>query len=497
MNKYELYTALVTPTLENGNVDYQEFKRLIEYQILNGVDGIVIGGTTGLGCFHTDELDKMAQTAIDLSDNRIEIIVGISGNSLMSIKHNISKLNKLNIDGYLILTPYYITVSQDDLYEYYSKISEYCEHPIIIYHVPTRTSQKFLPETMVKCLLLPKVIGIKLASYDEDMLKFIKKRIKDKKLYLGSDTKINDMDMWFDGIISVFSNVNPLMIQESFNNFLVRNQLLKFLNKFSEYPNPVGVVTLMNIIGYSIGNLPFPFNEIKQSEKESLYNNYYKLINESNTVALIGDGKMGKILFDNLQDYNVKMFDIRKMDSECEKQLIKSKVIIDFSHPNSINNYMEMNFLNNPIFIIGTTGYETMDKIKKLSLNYPVLYDSNFSIGMSFIFHSLKEMRAIKKFDNYQFDIMEIHHKEKIDKPSGTAKKIKNILETSREVTSKRIKDIKGIHIVNCNGRYESLKIIHTLKDRNLIAEGVILGMKLLINKPNGLYSFEELIFSE
>lgn len=497
MGKYELYTAIVTPVLENGSVNYSEFRRLIDYQILSEVDGIVVGGTTGLGCLHIDELYEMSQVAIAQSEGKIKIIVGIAGNNLMTIKDTISKLNELNIDGYLVLTPYYITVSQDNLYKYYSVVSEYCKHPVIIYHVPNRTSQKFLPETMVRCLLLPNIMGIKLASYDENMLKTIREKIKNKKLYLGSDSKINDMSVWFDGIISVFSNIDPVLIKKAFNNYLTMRRLQEFLYQFNEYPNPAGIITLMNMTGYSIGKLPFPFFEMEQTEKEKLLSDYHKLKNENDIITIIGDGKMGKVLSDNLQEYNVVMLDIRKMNCEYEKRLLNSKVIIDFSHPSSISVYKKMKFLNKPIFIIGTTGYKTTDEIEKLSFDYPVLFDSNFSIGMSFLFYILKKMKNLKIFDDYKSNIMEVHHEGKLDKPSGTAIKIKNIIGTTEEISAKRVGNINGIHMVKFDGKFESLKMIHTLKNRNLIAEGVLIGMKLLLEKPKGLYSFEELVFGE
>lgn len=498
MDNYELYTALVTPVLANGEINYQELKKIIDNQIVNNVNGIVIGGTTGLGCLYQEKIFEVTSWVTKMYFGKIKIIVGIANNNFLVISEMITKLNKLKIDGYLVLTPHYLIVSQDDLYQYYKKITSICEHSVIIYHVPTRTSQTFLTETMIKCLSLPKIKGIKLASFDLNMIDMIKEQTINKKIYLGSDINIDQLENGFDGIISVFSNLNPKVMKKSFNNILIRNRLIDFFKKFNELPNPVGIISLMNELGYDIGNLPFPFSNVQNITSKTLVGNYKLLLEGQNDViTIIGKGRMGNALANSLSEYNLNLLDIRDMDETNIEKLINSKIIIDFSHPNSLNEYMNLDYQNNPIFIIGTTGYSSIENIKILGKKYPVLYDSNYSIGMTIMCYALSKIKNLKIAKNYVSSIVEVHHNKKIDKPSGTAIKIKNIIGSDSSITSKRIGDINGIHVVNFDDKFDSLKIIHKLKEREAIVKGVLLGMKLMLKKPIGLYNFEELIINE
>lgn len=494
MNKYKLFTALITPSID-GKVDYDLFKELIEEQIINDFDGIIVGGTTGLGTLHNDEMFEIVEFVVNYVKKRIKVIVGISNYKIKNLENIFEKFNNLDIDGYLVLTPQYLTVSQDDLYYYYEKINDLSKHNIILYHVPKRTGQLFLVETMIKCLKLSNVIGIKLASFDLEMIEKIKRNCESKLLFLGSDNQINLIDKGFDGIISVFSNINPSLMKNALYDENYKNQLLPFLNYFNNIINPVGIITLMNMKKKYV-DLPFPYTNIL-NEKNILINEYQKLILSTSKIIIIGTGKMGKIINNNFKKYHPLMIDIRKISKEEENELEKADIIIDFSHPDSIDYYKNINYKNHPIFIIGTTGFKTKEKIYTLSKKFPIVYDSNFSLGITMIKSFIKLLTNNSLLNNYEIKLSEIHHQNKLDSPSGTLLSFKKLLKQKCMIESKRVSDIKGIHTLKFENKNEKIVINHQIKSSDAFLEGINSAINCLIFKQNGLYTMEEVIFNE
>ncbi len=498
MDKYTIYTALVTPVFGNGEINYIEFERLIKFQMENQVDGVIIGGTTGFGYLYQTKLVEMLKFAVKVADGKIKIIAGISEFSYSYLTNLFKKLNELQIDGYLVLTPHYLTVSQTDLYHYYQVINDLTAHSIIIYHVPNRTAQTFKTETLIKCLSLSNVEGVKLASFDLEMLDRLVTAKMDKKIYLGDDSKIELMRSGFDGIISVFSNVNPVVVKAALKNPLIHQNLLGYFQIFNQYPNPVPIITVMKELGYQIGELPFPFSELPVGVRRTLVTEYQKLIeNNQPLIVIIGNGKMGKAIEENLEGYHKAVLDLQKMNASKKELLEKAKVIIDFSHPSSIDVYSDLDYKNQPVFIIGTTGYERLDQIKALSKRYPVVYDTNFSKGIKIINHFLRELKTKGLVSGYEPTILEIHHQSKLDSPSGTALTIQHILGNDTPITSKRFGDIKGIHEVKFTNGSETIILGHTLIDRSAIVLGVIDAMRFLLKEPAGLYNYDQVLFDE
>lgn len=493
MDKYLLYTALITPYL-NGKINCKNLKQLIETQIENGVDGLIIGGTTGLGSIYQDDLLFLARKAVEYEKKKIKIFIGISEFKYKKIKFLINNLNNLKIDGYLVLTPYYLTVSQEDLFYYYQKINSLTKHPIIIYHVPNRTGQKFLPETMVKCLKLKNIIGIKLASFDLEMVKTLKSNTKDKLIFLGNDEKIDLINQGFDGIISVFSNLNPILMKEALINNEKQEKLINFFKKFNQYPNPTGIISLMNEQKL-FTELPFPYHKINQKFQE-IITLYQKLMLETSEIVIIGKGRLGNKINESLKQYHPLLIDVRQMTDHEKEKLSTAKIIIDFSHPDSIKFYEKIKYLNHPCFIIGTTGYQTLENIHMLSKKYPVLYDVNFSIGITQLKHYLKMINQKQIFNNYNINLLEIHHLNKRDIPSGTLLMLKETLKQNCKIQCKRIGNIKGIHMIKLENENEKIIFSHHLKDLNAIIEGLMIGIKFIIFKNPGLYKMEEVLFN-
>jgi 4-hydroxy-tetrahydrodipicolinate synthase len=204
--------ALITPMLENGNIDYDALKNLVEWHIASGTDAIVSMGTTGESATlnNNEHLEVIRQT-IRFAGGKIPVIAGTGANSTSEALHLTKSAKKLGADACLLVTPYYNKPTQEGLYEHYKFIAERVAIPQILYNVPGRTAVDMLPETIEKLSRLENIVAIKDATGD---LKVAEKLIeilpKEFLKYSGDDaTAIDFVKMGGDGGISVSANVCP------------------------------------------------------------------------------------------------------------------------------------------------------------------------------------------------------------------------------------------------------------------------------------------------
>ncbi|MDR3259174.1 MAG: 4-hydroxy-tetrahydrodipicolinate reductase [Fusobacteriaceae bacterium] len=191
-------------------------------------------------------------------------------------------------------------------------------------------------------------------------------------------------------------------------------------------------------------------------------------------------------------------------------------VIIDFSHYSRIESLLNFATSKKIPLLIATTGYpkDIYDKIAEASKNIPILLSSNTSLGINIMVKILKEITPILK-DNYDIEIIEKHHNKKLDSPSGTAKTLANVIASKidgetknifgRYGNKKREKNeigihairggtVAGEHIVLFYGDDEILEIKHTAASKKIFVLGAIKSAKILLDKPIGLYTMEDII---
>lgn len=157
-------TALVTPFTDDG-VNFEELRKLIEFQILEGADSLIICGTTGeSSAMSLDEKKSVIEFSIKIANRRIPIIAGTGGNNTKEVI-NLSKFaEKAGADALLLVTPYYNKTTQKGLIAHYSKIAESVDIPIILYNVPSRTGLNIEPKTCLELSKIPNIVAIKEAS---------------------------------------------------------------------------------------------------------------------------------------------------------------------------------------------------------------------------------------------------------------------------------------------------------------------------------------------
>jgi len=231
-------------------------------------------------------------------------------------------------------------------------------------------------------------------------------------------------------------------------------------------------------------------------------------------IVLFGYGKMGKEVEKIALERGHEL--ILRIEKNEEYDISKADVAIDFSVPSAAFNNITSCFKKNIPVISGTTGwledYEKAVTICKKN-NGSFIYASNFSIGVNLFFElNDKLSRIMNSNNNYYPSIEEIHHTKKLDAPSGTAitiaeQTIKNsstkewCLHTNREkvdkeiipISSKRIKDVPGTHIVAYESEIDSIEIKHTAHNRKGFAHGAIIAAEWLINK-NGVYTMKDVL---
>ncbi|MBN8706749.1 MAG: 4-hydroxy-tetrahydrodipicolinate synthase [Bacteroidetes bacterium] len=207
------YTAIVTPFLKDGSIDYQSFAGLLDFQINAGITGIVICGSTGeAATLFDDEQTELIRFTVAHVNKRCLVVGGASSNNTRHAIKRAEIVSALGVDLILSTSPYYNKPSQTGIYEHYKAQSDASGVPIIAYNVPGRTGSNILPDTTLKLQELPKMAGVKEASANVvQVLTILKNRYRpDFYVWLGEDSHtIPMMSCGADGIISVVSNEIP------------------------------------------------------------------------------------------------------------------------------------------------------------------------------------------------------------------------------------------------------------------------------------------------
>ena len=227
-------TAIATPFDEQG-VNLKEFAKLIEDQIRQGVDAIIVCGTTGESATMTEEERiQTIECAVKTSNKRVPIIAGTGSNNTKAVIEINKKVEKLGVDGLLIVTPYYNKTTQKGLVEHYKTIAQNTTLPIILYNVPSRTGVNILPQTCLELSKLENIVAIKEASGNISQIAEIANLCGDElSIYSGNDDQIIPiLSIGGIGVISVLSNIKPKYTHqmcEKFFNGDIKGAAIQFL----------------------------------------------------------------------------------------------------------------------------------------------------------------------------------------------------------------------------------------------------------------------------
>ena len=209
-------TAIVTPFNESG-VDFETFGKLIEFQIDEGVDALIVSGTTGEASTMTEqERKETIEFALKKANGRVPIIAGTGGNCTANVIAFTKWAESIGVDAALIVTPYYNKTTQKGLVAHYKAIAESISIPVILYNVPSRTGLNIQPKTCLELSEIENIVAIKEASGNLSQIAEIANLCKDNlTIYSGNDDQIIPiLSLGGKGVISVLSTVAPKYVHD-------------------------------------------------------------------------------------------------------------------------------------------------------------------------------------------------------------------------------------------------------------------------------------------
>jgi len=263
--------ALITPFKEDESVDYNALGRVVDYQIKNGIDYLVVLGTTAETATMTEaEKKEVATFVINRVNGRVPIVMGIGGNCTRAVVEELKTRDLKGVDAILSVTPYYNKPSQEGLYQHYCALAKATNIPLLLYNVPGRTGVNMTAETSLRLAHeFPNIVGIKEASGNISQVdEIIKNKPADFMVISGDDAITYPLiTMGAVGVISVIGNAFPkefskmvrLALAGDFKNALEIHR--KFNELFSLLfvdGNPAGVKCMLHAMGYIENKLRLP-----------------------------------------------------------------------------------------------------------------------------------------------------------------------------------------------------------------------------------------------
>ncbi|MCX7898190.1 MAG: 4-hydroxy-tetrahydrodipicolinate synthase [Rhodocyclaceae bacterium] len=269
--------ALVTPMTPAGEIDWQAYRRLIDWHIAEGSDGLVVVGTTGESpTVDFDEHRKLIEVAVEQANGRIPIIAGTGANATREAVELAKYAQAAGAAAHLSVVPYYNKPTQEGLYRHFRAIAEAVDLPLILYNVPGRTVADLANDTALRLAELPGVIGIKDATGNlERGQDLIRRAPSTFAVYSGDDpTAAALMLLGGKGVISVTANVAPRLMHElaaaalakDAHKTRVLNERLQPLHKelFCE-ANPIPVKWALMRMGLIADGLRLPLTPLSAS----------------------------------------------------------------------------------------------------------------------------------------------------------------------------------------------------------------------------------------
>ena len=278
---YGAATAIVTPLTENG-IDFDQFGRLIEWQIEQGIDAIVAVGTTGEGSTLTDEEHKDAiRFCVDKVAGRVPVIAGTGSNDAAYAIDLTRFACEVGADAVLLVTPYYNKDTQNGLVEFFRAIADASTKPCILYNVPSRTGCNLLPESVLKLADHPNIVAIKEASGNISQIAELAHLVGDKlDIYSGNDDQIVPvLSLGGKGVISVLSNIMPKATSDMCKLYFegktaescrLQLDLIPLVNALFCEVNPIPVKAAVSAMGFCENYLRLPLTPMEKTHEEKL-----------------------------------------------------------------------------------------------------------------------------------------------------------------------------------------------------------------------------------
>jgi len=279
------HTALITPMTESGEIDYEGFRRLIQFQITEGIDGIVPLGTTGENpTLDEDEEDKLIEIAVKESAGKIKVIVGAGSNDTKHMVKYVERAKRFGADAALVVTPYYNKPNDSGMLRHFEAAAK-PGIPIIVYNIASRTGKNIPTPLMKEIAKISGIIGVKESSGDINQMgdvireiAILRKDSQDKFWVLSGDDSMTLplISMGGEGVISVVSNLLPAKVKNMTQAALDGNfekaraihyEILPFMKAAFIETNPVPIKQALLWAGLPSGPTRLPLGKLEPSSE--------------------------------------------------------------------------------------------------------------------------------------------------------------------------------------------------------------------------------------
>lgn len=273
--------ALVTPFNDDKSIDFDALTKLVEYQIDNGVNFLVVQGTTGESpALSMDEKMAVLKCVSQANNGRLKIVFGVGGNDTVAVGEVLKNL-PAGIDGILSVSPYYNKPSQKGIIEHFKYIAGCTELPIILYNVPGRTGSNMLPETTLELAKVDNIVAVKEASGNmEQIMEIVHKRPEGFGILSGDDAIIVPLiSVGVDGVISVVGNAFPKKYSDMISHALngdfktareLHYDLFTSTNQFFAEGNPGGVKVSLSEQGLMKPTMRLPLYPVSEELEQQI-----------------------------------------------------------------------------------------------------------------------------------------------------------------------------------------------------------------------------------
>ena len=275
-------TAIVTPMTAQG-VDYEQFGRLIDWQIAEGIDAIVVAGTTGeASTLSDDEHKEVIRYCVERVAGRVPVIAGTGSNDTAYAIELTKYAGEVGADAVLLVTPYYNKATQNGLIKFFTDIADASAVPCILYNVPSRTGCNIAPATVAALAEHPNIVAIKEASGNISQIAQVAHLCGDKiDIYSGNDDQIVPvLSLGGKGVISVLSDLMPAATSKMVHDYLDGNtaaatkaqlELLPLVDALFSEVNPIPAKAAMAKMGFGENYLRLPLTPMEEQNAEKLF----------------------------------------------------------------------------------------------------------------------------------------------------------------------------------------------------------------------------------
>jgi len=275
--------AIITPFKKDLSIDFEALEKQIEHLIANGINYLVVLGTTGESVTQTEsEKDELVKYIIEKVNNRIPIVLGVGGNNTQAVLDKITKTDFSKIDAILSVAPYYNKPTQEGLYQHFKAIAKACPVDIILYNVPGRTGSNIKSETTLRLAKdFKNIVAIKEASGDFSQAMYIIKDKPDDFIVVSGEDALTLplMSIGVSGVISVVANAFPKefsdMVQFALKNNIkdaekIHYRLVELIDYLFIEGNPGGIKAALEILGIIENNLRLPLVPVSKKTYEKI-----------------------------------------------------------------------------------------------------------------------------------------------------------------------------------------------------------------------------------